>query len=455
MLRLRLAYTLLTLALCLYGPAQAQDDFFSNIEVDIAEEVAAGEWSLFGWVTEKVGYGRETPPAEFSRKDQELNKLETSLFMQLDWRSSETTSFRASGKAYYDAVYRFKESIPFHPDEVNEFRNRVEVRDLYLEHQAENGIYLKAGHQLQAWGYGEYLRVTDLVNIEDQYTIGQQDLQDIRLQVPAIQFGYSFPGVVLDAVVTYRAGRNDIAPAGDEFDPFINLRQAGFQVEWQDPEQETEVFLRASGQHGRGDYQVVLAEFNDNSLSVERLEGLRSISPRAVLGQNRMQAVAAAANWVDGNWLYFAEAGLHRDKTVRPSDQALLGFIDGWEEKDQVLGLLGVEYNGLRNLVLTFELDNVHTRRHNSLMADSRNEFSYGGRLYWTTLNERIELLAVWNQFGDNSARVARVSVDYDWSDALNFGLLWVDYSAKEPSLFHPYRHNDIVQLQIRYNFQI
>ncbi|MEQ8955806.1 MAG: DUF1302 family protein, partial [Gammaproteobacteria bacterium] len=222
---------------CLSGPALAQDDFFNTIDINVAEEVSAGDWSILGWVTEKVGYGLEAPPPGFSRQGEGLNKLESSLFGQLDWQVSESTAFRASGKAYHDAVYRVEDSTPFHPDEINEFRSRYEVRDLYLEHQADNGFYIKAGHQLQAWGYGEYLRITDLVNIEDQYTIGQQDLQDLRLQVPALQFSYRFPAVVLDTVVAYRAGRNDIAPAGDEFDPFGALRQAGFQVLWQDPEQ--------------------------------------------------------------------------------------------------------------------------------------------------------------------------------------------------------------------------
>ena len=65
---------------------QAQDDFFGTIDVDL-DASADGDgrpYSLIGWITEKVSYGLEDPGPLFSRQEKELNKVETSLFAQLD-----------------------------------------------------------------------------------------------------------------------------------------------------------------------------------------------------------------------------------------------------------------------------------------------------------------------------------------------------------------------------------
>jgi hypothetical protein len=47
------------------------------------------------------------------------------------------------------------------------------------------------------------------------------------------------------------------------------------------------------------------------------------------------------------------------------------------------------------------------------------------------------------------------VSADYNWSDTIDFGLLWVDYQTDSDSPFAPFENNDVIQLQLRYSFQI
>ena len=69
-------------------------------------------------------------------------------------------------------------------------------------------------------------------------------------------------------------------------------------------------------------------------------------------------------------------------------------------------------------------------------------------------MNERLQILAVVNELAENQGRVARATVSYDWSDSVNLGLMWVDYSAPASSLVNQFRHNDVLQLQLRYGFQ-
>lgn len=220
------------------------------------------------------------------------------------------------------------------------------------------------------------------------------------------------------------------------------------------PNREHEVFVRASSHWGSGDLQFVAGEFNDNNLSVVHIDANQSLTPTVHLAQNRMRAAGIAGNWVNGSWLLFGEVGLHKDKAVRPTGDAFFRNAQGWEQKDQLLAALGLEYNGFRNLVLTFELDNTHTSDHDEFMLDAKDNTSVGTRVYWTALNERVELLAVWNELVDADTQIGRLSVNYNWSDRLTFGLLWMNYSSQSSSLYYDYRNNDVVQLQLQYNFQ-
>ena len=230
------------------------------MDIDEADD-RNSPFSILGWVTQELSYSYEQPAPPFSRTERQLSQVETSLYAQLDWQASDTLSFRFSGKAYHDAIYEIEEDTPFTSSERDLFRNRTEVRDFYLEKTFDNGLYLKAGHQIQAWGFAEYLRITDLINTEDQYTFGQQDLEDLRLQVPALQLSYSWQDWVLDGVVTYHAGFNDMAPDGDEFDQFIGLRQDNRIIDRQDPDNDSEIFVRASTHYADGDIQIVAGEF--------------------------------------------------------------------------------------------------------------------------------------------------------------------------------------------------
>lgn len=434
----------------------AQNDFFNTIPLDIDPATSSDKgYSLYGWVTEKIGYGLEDPGAPFSRQGSDLDKVETSLFAQFDTVFDNGVSFRFSGKAYHEAVYALNDDIYYTNDERNAFRNRFEVKDLFVERRFDNGVYLKLGNQLFAWGLAEYSRVTDLINTEDQYTFGQQDLEDLRQQVPAALIGFNAGQWALDLVMTVDAGRNDTAPAGDEFDQLIRLRDSGLTLERDRPDYRYETFVRASTHWSAGDIQLVAGEFNDNALSVRRIAARPGELPQVSFSQNRMRALGIAGNWVRGSWVFFGEVGLHLNKAIQPTAATFLQKSRGWDESDQLLSVLGAEFNGFRNLILSVEVDNTHTRAHNGSMLAPEDQVSAGIRLYWTALNERLQLVAVRNELANNAGSVSRLSAQYNWSDNFNFGLLWMDYHSSRGSPYEDYRNNDVVQLQLQYTFQL
>jgi hypothetical protein len=73
---------------------------------------------------------------------------------------------------------------------------------------------------------------------------------------------------------------------------------------------------------------------------------LGSPNPRLYFSQNRMRALGFSANWVEGSWLFYGEAAIHTGKRVRPNLETFFKKVGGWDEKEQLLSVLGAEYNG-------------------------------------------------------------------------------------------------------------
>lgn len=456
---IRIGHTLILLALLsaqlsTIGSAYAQDDFFTTINVDI-EESSSSDISLIGWVTQNASYGLEEPSALFSRTKSELNGFQSSIYLQLDAAASSKSTFRMSGKYYHDEIYRIKDDVPFSKEETDQLRNRVEIRDFYIDYEADNGLYFKVGNQILAWGLSEYLRVTDLINVEDQFAIAQQDLEDLRLQAPAVLTSYRIGDWLIDGVITFDADRDQVSPQGDEFDQFAPLRGNGFSLDRVETSKRHEGFVRVSTRLRSGDLQFVAGEFNDNALSVDSIFAISSTNPIINFSQNRMRAIGAALNWVEGAWLFYGELGLHADKAVRPNEAAFFRRANGWDQKNQTLAVAGIEYNGFSNLLLSLEVDSIHTQDHDQFMQAKEDQLSLGTRFFWTAMNDRLQVLGVWNKLANNAGRVGRLSIDYNWSDNLDLGFLWVDYHTNQNSVFYEFRNNDVVQLQMRYNFQL
>ena len=88
-------------------------------------------------------------------------------------------------------------------------------------------------------------------------------------------------------------------------------------------------------------------------------------------------------------------------------------------------------------------------------MLMDEDQISGGIRVYWTPMNERWQILGVWNELASDTGRVVRLQADYTWSDNLEIGALYVDYSTNMNSPFAAFRFNDVFQLQLRYSFSL
>ena len=450
------AIQFLLLCFLLSNKSIAQEDFFQDIVVTPASNnQGSRKLEIFGWVEEKLVWGLEAPDSVFSRHAVEMDKLETSSFLQFDWQAADRLDMRFSAKLSSDQIYHLQGKNNYSAAEINEFQSRFEVKDFYLDAQLNNRLYVKLGHQIIAWGMAENLRIGDQLNTLNLYTLGHQDLEDLRLQIPAARLTYSLGSWTFDGVLTYDAGFDDLSPAYDEFDTLIRLREDNINLPRIEPEDQYEYVLRANASFNGGDISLLAADINNNSLYIDRLGYTGADLSDIELRQDRFQVYAVAGNRVFGSWLVATELGIHLNKKLAVSRENWSAGVIPWLEKDQALGAINVQYNGLRNWVITLETNAVITKNYQQQLTQKHEQFTYSLRVTRSFLNERIQVLGIWNQFSGNDSEYARFNIEYDWSDNIELGLLWVYHDADSESTLYDFRHNDILQFNLRYSFQL
>ena len=160
-----------------------------------------------------------------------------------------------------------------------------------------------------------------------------------------------------------------------------------------------------------------------------------------------------AINIATGSWLLKSE----------------VAYIDGvkynstQDEKNRLDTLVGFDYMGIKDTVLSLEIANRHIFDYEKQMGESiaqpdfiqKNEMQTAIRATRSFANDTINATALLSMFGSSweNGGFLRVSVEYEIMDALstNFGI--VDYRDGDKPLMKAIRDNDRVFADITYSF--
>ncbi|HSG93342.1 MAG TPA: DUF1302 family protein, partial [Methylotenera sp.] len=324
--------TTLLIACCALNDADASsDDFFVDIDVNVDnldQLPSPNKW----FIRQLFSYGLEAPGQRFSRSNAGFNKVETSVKGEFSHTFSERISGRIEAEAFYDAIYRLDTDIQASSLELSEFETRYQLRDAYLDLSLTEQWHLRLGNQIIAWGQSDAVVIADVIAPHNNYTLLQADLRDVRLQVPAAHFTRSDSNLTLDIVLTYDAGFNHLAPLGNEFDPFISLRDLPQQLAQNKADNKTEYFLRLKHNFHGGDISLIIADANNNNLTLQH-----TTPEQFTFSQDRFSALALTSSLSQGLWVYKAELGVHHNKALMPAATQFNNYLAGWPEHDQLL----------------------------------------------------------------------------------------------------------------------
>lgn len=434
-------------------PTRAED-FFGTVETttEPLEIEAQNPWSYKAWLQHKTGYGYRSPAPGFTRDRADFTRIETQLYGKLDWRK-EAWRLSLAGSLIHDWLPDLERAGIWSGYEFTQAQEdyrgwRWELADSFVSWQ-EGDWWLKGGYQTLAWGEAETLKVTDVLARRDQRWPGQEDLEDLRLPVPALRVSWNNR---LDLVLLPDMPLDRIPAAFEEFDPYIQFREANNQTlgvhrrEGDNPGWA----LRWQSRRPGLDTQILLADVYSFDTMPTELGFSTSVVPyleSVTLEPWRQQILGMGLQSVHGNWLLKTEQAWHRGVHLMPENPA-----ETWLEKDQWRAMVSAEYSGINRLSVSTEFSWNYTQDHSPALAEREWQTGLGLRANYTLFNERLSLTGVGLRLNGDQGEVLRLSADWELANEFSLALTLVEYSAQSGAqLLYPYRHNDTLLLALRW----
>jgi len=416
--------------------ARADEDFFGAIEVDQAPP----PYNLHFFIEQKVKYGLQAPDSNypFERDEAGLSRVETDIFFENQFELPQQWQFKisAKGEANWLQWQNGKSRWRLNHD-------RLFLKDAYLDRQFDNGLWLRLGHQVFAWGESQGLSVTDVLAPVDYREYGQSELRDIREQIPALMVSMPAMTGKLILVSTYDAGHNRYADAEDDFYPLIAIKDSGIRLHKTDPRDRKEWALRYERSFNGGDLALVAADTNNNDFTYRLRDGVLNMS------QDRVSSLGVSANRVWNSFVFRGEAGYFANQPIySASAQA--------REQNQVRLVGGFDYSGWTDWTLSYEINGIVVVDDSAPDTGTSSNWSDTGQVFLLShqsMNARLRQQLWLTDLLQNNGYILRYDLHYEISDHWSWGLGLVLYdNNNSSSQLHPFRQHDTFNLSLKYS---
>lgn len=436
-------------------------DPFDSVDIRIEKTDA---YSIGGNAFRLGGYLELEAAYAFEKDEDKLTRLEPALFLETEFKPSETFKFKASGRGFYNAAYDIEDKDKEIESRLDEDAAGLETRDLYLDWKLDNIFSLRLGRQIIAWGASDYARITDIINPRDLTRPGMIDLEDARLPVAAIRLSAVFNAWSLDAVTVHEHPGSKVTGRGTDFDYYARLREPGIWInDKQTPDvgiDDTSLALKATCSFNGGDISLVMANTFDDQpfLSYDGPSGgVLIFTPE----YDRVSTYGISSSLAKGSSLFKLETALRQDRRITRND-VLAQITSGLPAsavrttilRDQIAALAGFEYTAIPDLRLSVELEMTHTLDYQPCLSVDENQFRSYVQATRNMLNDTLELDFFWIHLNPGNGDILRFTGGYDIRDDLNIQAGIIFYaSAEEDSDLYPYKKQDRVFIRVKYSF--
>ncbi len=379
-----------------------------------------------------------------------FNQAQTSLYLQLDSKLSDNWKLRVSGDMFYDAIYDLHTNTNYNKDITDAYKTQLRLDDTYIQGSITNNFDIKIGRQIVVWGKSDSIRVTDVINPLDNRQPAMTDIEDLRLSVGMLKLDYYVGMWNISAMIIPENRIFIEAPARSEFFPVDNIFPTAPNpfTELKDPNtswDNIQYAMAINGVFSGWDLSFYTANVLDQKWHID------SKTKKRVVGNIKM--VGSAINIATGSWLLKSE----------------IAYINGIrynstkDEKNRLDTLVGFDYMGIKDTVLSLEIASRHIFNYEKQMGEittqpdyiQKNEMQTAIRATRSFINDTINTTALLSMFGSSweNGGFLRVSVEYEIMDALstNFGV--VDYRDGDKPLMKAIKDNDRIFADITYSF--
>lgn len=421
-----------------------EDDEPSDLETDHSGKPLSTA-SLDGYV--KLGttwnFAHDSP--ETGEADwRGLSRCRPEARIDLDAKVMPRWRLLIGTKLFYDFVYALKGRDEFTEEVLDAYEDEVELAEAFIQGRLNHYLDVKAGRQIVVWGRSDNIRITDVLNPLDLREPGLTDIEDLRLPVAMTRLDGYRDEWNLSAFALHEI-RFDKSPAfGHDF----------FPAKAPPPEEntpgcggsDTEWALALNGIFSGKDISIYWADLFNDSAHVEMGRTGQLTREHA-----RVTLWGAAGNLALGNWLLKGEAAYWQD----------LQFFNAADRRfNRLDGLLGIEYTGWNETTVSVDWAVRHIRDFDRRLASApdhaqEDAFQSALRISKDYLNEtlNVTLLAmVYGSLGQDGD-LERLTLSYDWNDAVNTTLGVVLYQSGDSFLLSDMDDNDRIFLEIKYSF--
>ncbi len=421
------------------------DDDSAPTSHDVAMEEPS-PWSLSGSISFAAAYDYAQPAPTAGNPDYRgLSRARPKVAFKLkgDLPDQLPVPVRvlAEVTAAHELVYRFRGRGDY-PDTVkNSFERDVNLGEAYVSAEVMNGFELTLGRQTVVWGTSENLRVVDVVNPLDQREVGMVDIENLRLPLTMARADYVQGPWIATAMVIPHIRFNKTAPAYSPYDP-MNGAAPQNDVP-QDGLGNAEFATSLRGNFSGWDVSFHAANLYDDAGHKETVGTTQRIRHACV------NMVGVTGDVALGNWLLKGEA-------ARTSGLQTLGVPGRDFTRSDVLA--GVEFSGLTDASISFEVVNRHLHSWRQALAAEglkKNSQEYALRLSGDYLHDRLHLTALTTRISPltRGGGFSRLSVEYDLQDALSITGGVVAYHDGTRIPFSAIADNDRVFFEIKHSF--
>ena len=410
-------------------PIEAEQNLSSSSTKEAKKPLIAG---LTGELTQQLAYAWDSDAPH-----DDVNSFKSSLFLDFEHKFENGIKIKINAKAYYDSIYSINGRDDYSSQELDELESEIELFDAYIEGKITDSFDYKIGRQVVVWGRSDTIRVTDILNPLDNRRPGMTDIEDLRLPVTMVKFDY-FIGdwrITPIAIVEQRFSKNP--PHGSAFNPI--------PVQRPDDESYDDVTyaLSVGGEFSGWDINFYAANTHDDA-------GYLDFTTSPIIKHDKVKMFGSALNILSGSWLFKSELAYF---------DGLKYASTGDKEFSRYDLLLGVEYNGIADTMISYDIVTRNIQDYDGrLLAESNplqeHQYQQALRISSDFFNDTLTANYLISLYGDklDEGGFQRLWFKYEIADGINANVGVVDYIGGS-ALFDAIKNNDMVFADISYSF--
>lgn len=416
---------------------EVEADLSADAGAEVADSPAAADTpfslSLHGWGAYAL---RNQDDPRFARRGKGVEEAGLTLTLGYDGRLTDNLRLKADLRAEFD-----------HSRSVADGRDtRLRFGEAFLHADLSDQVWLRAGNLKLPYGTSDAFPILDVFNPRYDHLWGIDQPDGNAIASPALQLVGNFGAFRAQLAIGAGFEPDRVAQPYMDHDYLIRDRAGtvvtegkgpagGYRPEW----------VASLAWFGEGlDLSVMAGEVYEKSPVLQGV-GVGPTGLHLETAHPRLRFVGLSGAKTIGAWLLRGDLAhfqgaryFNQDFYTAPTT------APGSFETDVTRGVVGLEYAGLSNTVLSLELAQTRIHDWQPGMREDRDATSAAANARFNLMDDRLDLEFSVASLGNGDATVLRATADFALTDQDALSVQWVDYrSNKAGGFMEPYEDAD------------